>query len=616
MAVVAKNLSKVQSEVNSGTLSYPSVSFSAFLNAAKTRSQLDLQQLTLVLIFLVSIAVFLLQFVFRELDDNRLLSWRWTVTGDNVWRIALLAMGFIAVASVFMTRVKNERIILLVLVSFAFFMSSLLWYSPQLIIDSARYVNYANIIQSHGILHFVQQWGTQVAPWTDLPLIPAFFGLVFAWFGESALLLQVLSTLFYSATVLLVYCLGRALWSREIGLYAAALLLAFPFLSAQSSQILVDVPSMFLFTLALWLSLRAVQNPGVLRVALAVVAAMLTLLSKYTGWVLFGAIALLPLLVSFNGYPGNVRTSTKTSIKAAGGIFVISAVLLLGMVGMYYSVFLSQFELLRSFQMPGLSWWGESHVSTFFFQIHPFVSLAAIAAFVIGIYRRDTTVLVVASIFVLLMAVGVHRARYYVIFYPLLALLAAFGLKHLFNKKASQMIILCAVAFSFSLSSLANSAMLRNTSMSNLELAGTYLNSLKEDTIAVLVLPQQESLVNPQISIPILDLYTRKNLLLVENNTSSYQQVPEAIQRSPIRFTWEYDPGSSYQSIRLAELSKQACGDFPVVVMASRPNQWQSVWGDLPRNYVKTKEFVIQDKMFRYQTLLTIFRVEKCNNSR
>jgi len=50
--------------------------------------------------------------------------------------------------------------------------------------------------------------------WTDLPLVPFLYGLVFKFFGEHRVLVQILNTIFYSLTVVLTYQLGETLWDE------------------------------------------------------------------------------------------------------------------------------------------------------------------------------------------------------------------------------------------------------------------------------------------------------------------------------------------------------------------------------------------------------------------
>ena len=61
--------------------------------------------------------------------------------------------------------------------------------------------------------------------WTDMPLVPFLYGLIFKFFGESRLYIQIFTTFFFSMTVVLTYMIGKTLWDEDTGLYGGMLLL-------------------------------------------------------------------------------------------------------------------------------------------------------------------------------------------------------------------------------------------------------------------------------------------------------------------------------------------------------------------------------------------------------
>ena len=99
--------------------------------------------------------------------------------------------------------------------------------------------------------------------------MPFLYGLVFKFFGEQRIFIQVLNTLFYSLTVVLTYQLGKTLWDEDTGFWGGLLLLGFPYLYTQVPLMLVDVPTMFFFMLAVVTCVNALKKGGTGRIVLA-----------------------------------------------------------------------------------------------------------------------------------------------------------------------------------------------------------------------------------------------------------------------------------------------------------------------------------------------------------
>ena len=160
---------------------------------------------------------------------------------------------------------------------------------------------------------------------------------------------------------------------------------------------------------------------------------------------------------------------------------------------------------------------------------------------------------------------------------------------------------------------MASAPLLQNNSGSNLTQGAAYLNSLPERDISVVVLPQHESRINSQIALPILDLYVEKNIHMLTGFDVHLnpKEIPEQLLRSPIRFTWEYDPTSAYPKKSLSDFQHAACSDLPtVVVLASWEGQLRSASYYLPHHYVEKKTFALQDEMFKYQTIMSVYQTQ------
>ena len=150
-----------------------------------------------------------------------------------------------------------------------------------------------------GVLRFM--WGAIAGEWRSLAgITPEAFYL---W-GRS------LTVLFGAATVALVYAAGLR-WGRWQGVLAAGLFAVAPTAVRESHFVLTDTPLTFFTTLALLLSLRTIEAPGLMRVALAGAAAGLAGATKYPGIL----SALMPLAVAgFLAAPAGVRLSRVAAV--------------------------------------------------------------------------------------------------------------------------------------------------------------------------------------------------------------------------------------------------------------------------------------------------------------
>ncbi len=131
-----------------------------------------------------------------------------------------------------------------------------------------------------------------------------------------------LTVLFGTATIALVYAAGRR-WGRWQGVLAAGLLAVAPSAVRESHFVLTDTPLAFFTTLALLLSLRALEEPGLTRIALAGAAAGLAGATKYPGMI----SVVMPLAVAgLVAAPAAVRLSrTAAAVGACAAAFALAA---------------------------------------------------------------------------------------------------------------------------------------------------------------------------------------------------------------------------------------------------------------------------------------------------
>jgi len=543
---------------------------------------------SILIVAFLMLALFPLRYAFRQFDDNTLTSWRWVFADTGMVRIfVLLAFGTIP-AFILSRATLPDRHPIPFLFGLSFLAVVPFWGAPEPILDAARYVIQAQQLEHNGIAAFFTAWGHETAAWTDLPVVPFFFGLIFRYLGETRLYLQIFTTTLFALTVVLAYGIGKTLWDRETGLLAALFLPGIPYLLVQTPLVLVDVPFMFLLTLSLFTFLGALEKGGSLRMAAAAGAVTLTLFAKYSAAPMLFVLPVAAFVLARRGEEPVVRRSAAVLAAAA----VLSGALFIAK----YDVFLAQVHLLREYQLPAFGRWQESIVSTFFFQVHPLATLAALAAVPVAVRRRDIRFLVPAWFTVLLLAIPAGRIRYILPLFPLFALAAAYGLNALHGRELKRFIAFCVLAASLAVAWGAYLPFLNGTSMANLREAGRYIDALPGDAVAVRIRPQKTSAGNTEMAIPLLDLYTRKRLIYQRERF----ELPQAglVQRSPLRFTWEFPAASRYEAA-------PDQGAMPVAVIASEQAPVTRAFGQDGLRSLAV--FTTDSGVFRYKTFVEVF---------
>ena len=543
-------------------------------------------------VLLLSLAAFLTLFVFRAQDDNRLTSWQWVFTDADVFRLTpILIVGLLlayALARVRLPRYHPASV--LFVLSFA--VAALSWPEPEVIVDVARYFTQAKHVELYGAGFFLTQWGGQIGAWTDLPLVPLLYGLIFSLFGENRLFIQIFTTLLFSGTVVLTYLIGKTLWDEVVGFYAGALLLGMPYLLVQVPLMLVDVPTMFFLTLAVFMTIQALERGGTKLVLLAALAVALAFCTKYSSWLM---LSVLPVVFIARHWRGARSVWLRAATLATASVVLIG-VLLLPNLG----VIMRQLEILQSYQVPGLERWHESFASTFLFQIHPFITGAALFSAYAAYKRRDARYVIILWLPLLMVLLEIKRIRYLLPMFPMLALMASYGLREIRDRGVRKLVVLCSVASSVVIMVFGFLPFVQGASAANLKQAGEYLDSLATDRVEVIALAQLHALVNPAVSVPILDLFTSKRLVVRDDLVGA--PPAQAMNQSSLRFTWEY------RNPRYYAAATDATAAGAVVVIASDPAQLlPASIGQQLQAYRLSREFVVQENIFGYRTLVQVY---------
>ncbi|WP_455211981.1 ArnT family glycosyltransferase [Kaarinaea lacus] len=549
----------------------------------------------LLLAFLGLLCILLFLYTFRSFDDNRLISWYWSFSQDQL--LAMLAQLSIALA-VLLVVVKTqwrirENIVFLSIA--AFILTIPFWQTPEVIIDNARYFTQAKYLELYGVGYFFEEWGGNIFAWTDLPLIPFIYGVVFQVFGEHRVVIQILGSLFFTCTVALTYLLGKVLWSRDHGMIAATLLLGIPYLYSQIPLMMVDIPTMFFLTLAMFSTVVAIKEGGDGFIVTAAVAIVLALFTKYSAWIFLSVIPLAVFILP--------QSAWRLCVLRFCKIAVLAAILWFIALSWYYPVLLEQINILLNYQWGALDGWQESYVSTFLFHIHPLISVAALISMIIAIKRGDKKFLIVSSMLILVVLLNIQRIRYLLVVFPMLALMAGYALTQLPNLQLRRFLVSGIVLVSYITALSLSAGFLQNTSLNNLKNAGAYLNTLDVDRVEVLVLPQQRSVVNPIISVPTLDYHTHKTLIYIDGNHIVNSSAQFDISKSSVRFTWEYPMPDYYQNVKITRLPQKA---LAIIYSDKEQIATDAVQSKL-LNYRLIKQFQTTSRVFKFKTLVNLY---------
>ena len=544
------------------------------------------------LVFFLSLATPLVLYFNRNLDDNRLTSWSWVFDFVSLSHIGfalatvLVFAAFISLASFY------EKSKPLALFAAAFALASAFWSTPEVIVDASRYFSQAKQLHIYGVSYFAEQWGKEIFAWTDLPLMPFMYGLVFKFFGEQRIFIQVLNTLFFSATVVLTYQLGKILWDADTGFRGGLLLLGFPYLYTQVPLMLVDVPTMFFFMLAVVASVNALKNGGTGRILQAAAALFLVFYVKYSTWIL---LTLIPIIYAYYIWIDPIRTLRRGLVLALSALVMIGALFFI-----YKDILLPQISFLLEYQKPGLNRWGESYVSTFLFQIHPFITAAALYAVLAAVRKADFRFLIVSFILLLLLVMQVKRIRYTIPAFPMLALMAAYGLGEIQNKKLINQVVFSVVGTAFVVAFMGYLPFLQTLGVGNLQAAGNFVNTTPGTNVEVISLGGDDAAVNPATAVAVLDIYTDKKLFYQQEPVSP--EVLERVKTAPLRFTWEF-PLPGYYSLKTGRQNMDA-----LVIISDDPKR------EVPQNiknkvslYPFQKKFNQSSKIFQHQTYVTVY---------
>ena len=325
--------------------------------------------------------------------------------------------------------------------------------------------------------------------------------------------------------------------------------------------------------------------------AIASCALFLSVFSKYSAWLFLSVLAFVAAQA--------VKKDRTSAIRRSLAILALSGALIAAVAVSKADVIVDQLALLKSYQLPGLERWGESHLSTFFFQIHPFVTVAAVCSFLVAFRKKDTAFLIISWLLMLVFLADIRRFRYLLPVLPLLALMAAYGLQLIGQREVRAFIVSIVVVSSLITLFFGYLPFARNTSAMNIELAGEYLNLAGLSGVEVVTLPLRDPVVNPAVAVPLLDLFTGAKIAYHYDSGPAPTSIEWAT--SPVRFTREYRNPKYYTGDPVPR-------GAAVVVISGGPAD------DLPSSLRQrmgaspvVKRFATSSDPFRYKTIVDVY---------
>jgi hypothetical protein len=287
-------------------------------------------------------------------------------------------------------------------------------------------------------------------------------------------------------------------------------------------------------------------------------------------------------------------------LKRGVSVALITLIPLTAVVTYKYDVLSEQIRLLITYQKPSLSGWRESSVSTYLFQTHSFITVAALFSLYAAVRRRDIRYSIICWLPLLIFIASVGRIRYIVPVFPMLALMAAYGLDAVRSRELRRFIVFGTVSVSIVVAASVYLPFLKKMGTANLLEAGRYLNSLDTPSVEVITPPPNTSVINPAVSVPLLDLFTGKDISYNYKDT----RPPDGFRRSPLRFTWMYENPLYYRSDSRRDFTEEK----PLVIITTvhRETLTQNVQERL-RGYRKSETFNSTTGVFQYSPDVLIY---------
>lgn len=549
-----------------------------------------------VLVFLAGLLTCVFLYAIRSFDDNRLTSWEAAFNYADPLSVSIALVAGLSIAFLLSGYSFPERHPALSLFVLSLSSSAIFWNEPEVIVDASRYFVQAKYLELYGAFYFLTEWGNAIPVWTDMPLIPFLYGLVFRIIGEERLFIQCLTSLFFSCAVVITCLTGTRLKDKETGFTAGLLLLGIPYLYSQIPLMLVDIPFMFFLSLSVFLFVLALQEGGIM-IGLSAVSITATLFAKYSSLLFLTG---LPALF-FAYMIKESQTGTSASVLRRGfGVMFLAGMLIGAIFYAGFGLFSSQLRFLSEYQGPGLRRWGEHLPAIYAFQLHPWIAISALLGLFAAFRSRNWLIIGIAWLPLLVTVLMIERTRYILPAFPMLCLIAASGLTSAFNERLRRSISWSIAASSIVVGFFVFLPFLKGISPFNLKAAGEFLNTLPLAAVEVAAVTPDSAEVNQAVSVPLLDLYTDRQIYF--DYRPELLKYPKELKTSKLRFTWEYRNPPFYQD---AGILKE--GRAFVVVSGEKEPVLNEEIGRRAAGFQKSRSFAVSDDIYEHQSFVTVY---------
>ncbi len=185
---------------------------------------------------------------------------------------------------------------------------------------------------------------------------------------------------------------------------------------------------------------------------------------------------------------------------------------------------------------------------------------------------------------------------------PMLSLAASYGLSELKGAGVRRFFTACVVTSSLSVALFAYLPFMQKFSATNLRDAGAFLDTLPQRCVKVFTLIPREPVVGPEVSIPILDLFTHKKIVYDGGDALSAKE-REEIERSSLRFTVEYKNPSFYVGAPCSNEDSVAA-----VISETADEPMPPAVQTFIAGFGRTGVFDKYEGIFRYRTSVSIYQ--------
>lgn len=212
---------------------------------------------------------------------------------NGFWLIPLLIVISFMILEKFGTKIiPSNKVIICALFLGALVNAFSFWKIPEIAMtDAVLWNTQARYIVDHSIPTFLQGFSRYYVT-MGVPLPSLIFSLAYSFFGVHRYAIQLVNSILFSLVVVLVFLIGKALFSKDVGIYSGIFLLSSPFMTSQVPLIMVDITTTFFITLSVYQAIRMMNNPGLSSIVLACACVLLACLSKVTA-----LLFLLPCLL-------------------------------------------------------------------------------------------------------------------------------------------------------------------------------------------------------------------------------------------------------------------------------------------------------------------------------